>query len=482
MKPRHVGFVCLASGFLVAVVGACGGTSNPATTPNINPPTAPTAPTSVTMNAGDTAVSLGWLAPASDGNSPIQNYVVSISPAVSATLITIAGTSAIITGLTNGESYTATIAAKNAVGVSPVATSPVIVPTSANASNYKPIVIAGDNSPSGIYDPSLLAMQNGQVWLAYSSVNYYSVSGHTVQDVSTRIAQSGDGGKTFSYIQTVGAAQPATVTDASGKVCGAQTCTGRWVYEVPWLVDDASDPDGTRRYKLFAHKYFLYPPASPSTNYQLGAIVMWTAATPYGSWSAETHLLGWNLTPPELTANVNINAMDPALGSCLLLTEGGAATTNSGLDFVFSCAYFDSPTSSILQKIILLRTADHANTFQYVATLLQPSDANTVGADYYGAPALLPTGSSAPVLIATPVIHGSYSGCVVFPFADVTSGTLFRSNGAPVSILKMTLLNQDFGGACAWDGGVTATGILMDDVNLSATPPFRILATGKSLQ
>ncbi len=99
-----------------------------------------------------------------------------------------------------------------------------------------------------------------------------------MQDVSTSLAFSSDGGSTLTYVRTLGSAGIATVTDTTnGAVCSSTTCTGRWVYEVPFIVDDASDPDAARRFKIFAHKYFLYPPKTPSTFYPLGAIVMWTA-------------------------------------------------------------------------------------------------------------------------------------------------------------------------------------------------------------
>jgi hypothetical protein len=134
-----------------------------------------------------------------------------------------------------------------------------------------------------------------------------------------------------------------------------------------------------------------------------------------------------------------------------------------------------------VQKIVLLRSTDHAARFSYISTPLQATDAAAFGADYFSAPSLLPREDSAPVLFATPVKAGVYSGCVVFPFADENAGTLSRSGGALVTIATLQPPAGDFGGACAWDRGLDATGILMNDGNATRTPIFSVLVTGTGL-
>jgi hypothetical protein len=119
---------------------------------------------------------------------------------------------------------------------------------------------------------------------------------------------------------------------------------------------------------------------------------------------------------------------------------------------------------------------------KYVSTLLTPSDvAIFSGAVFFNAPALLPTAGNAPVLMATGDSGSAYLGCTVIPFADEQAGTLVRnSNNLPASILTIRTLAGHFGGACAWDRGITATGILIDDLDPLDASPFRVLATGKS--
>ena len=489
--------ICIAL-WCALTLHACGG-SHGAYNPRDDDDAAPGPVLHLAGNAGDSAVSLGWDAPST--GSPPFNYNITIAPAAANATITSNGTHALIRGLINNTGYTFSVTAKNNKGESNAATlllKPTAVET--NLANLDAVDQDSNdlNSPNGIYDASLLNV-GSRVWMAYASVNYYQQAGHRVQDVSTSLAYSDDSGATFTYLKTIGAATNAIVTPGAGfNPCGNITCSGRWVYEVPFLVDDNTDPDSSKRFKLFAHKYFLYPAADPATFYALGAIVMWTAPSPESNWSNERVVLKWNLTPPELASNNNISTLNVALNECLALSEGGATTYKGNLDFVFACSHSDTSNTGTTQKIILLRSSDHASTFKYVGTPLEAADAASFNAAYFSAPALIPTESSAPLLIATPVINrvislngtpitlDAYSGCVAFPFADEETGKLFRSgttpiSTTPISILKIGYQANHLNGACAWDRGASGSGILVNDGNaITATSQFSILKTAKN--
>jgi hypothetical protein len=349
-------------------------------------------------------------------------------------------------------------------------------PVAVDLQSEAPVAIEGDpGSESGIFDASLVRVTKSESWLAYSGVDYYDFVGVLVQDVSTQLAHSTDGERTFTHVRTLGAAKSTTIKDELGLACAkGEKCSGRWVYETPALVEDPADPDPAARWKLFAHKYFLYPPKpGRATVYALGSIVMWTAAAPDGVWSPEQSLLGWNLTPRELRAKINVNKLHPDLAKCLAISEVGAAAGENGLDLVFSCPE-PAENEPFPQKIVMLRSKDHARSFEYVATLLRAEDAAIIKASFFTAPSLLPSAGRGQLLVVTPSVKTLYAGCVAIPFADPVTGQLFRDpKGIPLGLLGVKVLPGHTGGACAADRSLDT--LLMNDLDRARPKPFRLL-------
>ena len=94
------------------------------------PVTVPGAPTGVSAVAGNGQATVSWTAPSSTGGAAITGYTVTpFKAGVAQTPIVVSGTgtSKVVSGLTNGTSYTFTVAATNSVGTGAVSTASAAV-------------------------------------------------------------------------------------------------------------------------------------------------------------------------------------------------------------------------------------------------------------------------------------------------------------------------------------------------------------------
>ena len=93
------------------------GGDGPGAVVNATPRTVPSAPTAVTAVAGNGLADITWTPPADDGGASIEAYTVFASPGDgSCNTVT---TACRIDGLTNGQSYSFTVSARNAAGPGP---------------------------------------------------------------------------------------------------------------------------------------------------------------------------------------------------------------------------------------------------------------------------------------------------------------------------------------------------------------------------
>jgi len=115
------------------------GNGPPSAPSNSVTPGTPLAPAAVTATAGDGQATVAWTAPAVNGVSAITGYTVTSSPGGRTVTVNGSTTTARVTGLTNGTSYTFTVTATNAVGIGPPSPpSNAIVPASTPAPTPTP--------------------------------------------------------------------------------------------------------------------------------------------------------------------------------------------------------------------------------------------------------------------------------------------------------------------------------------------------------
>ncbi|MDQ2915481.1 MAG: fibronectin type III domain-containing protein [Chloroflexota bacterium] len=108
----------------------------------------PLAPDSVVAAAGDTVAAVTWRAPSSDGGAALIDYTVYAQPTGSAVAtVAASATSAAVSGLSNGTSYTFTVSARNAVGSSVPSAASVSVTPQAGAA--PPAAVMSQVPPSG---------------------------------------------------------------------------------------------------------------------------------------------------------------------------------------------------------------------------------------------------------------------------------------------------------------------------------------------
>ncbi|MEO6493319.1 MAG: fibronectin type III domain-containing protein, partial [Ilumatobacteraceae bacterium] len=134
----------LTLSFDTVVVGAVVNGANKVTTFDFEP-TRPSAPTAVTAVAGDGQATISWTAPAA-GDSPITGYTVTGAPSGACTVVAPV-TSCLISGLTNGTTYSFTVTATSSTGTGP-ASAPIaaVVPFTVPAAPIAPTATAGANS------------------------------------------------------------------------------------------------------------------------------------------------------------------------------------------------------------------------------------------------------------------------------------------------------------------------------------------------
>jgi hypothetical protein len=125
--------------------------------------TVPGPPTALTVDPASEAAALGWTAPASDGGSPITDYVIEYSSDGGATWLVFADgvsttPSATVTGLLSGETYLFRVSAVNSVGTGP----PV---TTASAITLAALLPATGATPGILVVGALLLLLTGALAL-----------------------------------------------------------------------------------------------------------------------------------------------------------------------------------------------------------------------------------------------------------------------------------------------------------------------------
>jgi len=260
----------LAYTFTVQASNAAGAGPFSAASAAVTPRTVPGAPTGVSASAGDGQATVSWSAPASNGGSAIESYTATASPGGASATVT--GTSAVVTGLTNGTSYTFTVVAANAAGPGPA---------SAPSAAVVPRTLPG--APTGV----LATADDGKALLSW-------------------VAPASDGGSPITgYVIT---ASPGGGTMSVGNVTSA-TFSGltngtSYTFTVAAINDAGTGPASAPSGAVVPRG----PPGAPqnvsATPGDAFAVVSWTAPTSNGG----SPIVSYTVTASPGGATVSVNA------------------------------------------------------------------------------------------------------------------------------------------------------------------------------
>jgi Domain of unknown function (DUF4082)/Fibronectin type III domain/Bacterial Ig domain len=155
--------------------------------------TVPAAPTGVSASPATSRALVSWSIPSSNGGSPITSYTIAATPSGgSPSQVTVNGgstTSAVVTGLTNGTSYTFTVAATNSVGTSQASSaSSAVTPNNTILDFSTPATVdSGDSTPNNL-GVEFTANQAGSI----TGIRFYKASTNTGSHVGSLWDTSGN--------------------------------------------------------------------------------------------------------------------------------------------------------------------------------------------------------------------------------------------------------------------------------------------------
>ena len=200
------------------------------------PDTAPSAPTNVTANPASSQALVSWTAPSDTGGMPITGYTITPylgSAAQTPVQVAASQTSATVTGLTNGSSYTFTVTATNSIGSTTSPASGAAVPADTVFDFSRPTLADGGDGGAVEVGMQFQASVAGQI----TGIRFYKAATNTGTHTGSLWTASGSllargtfTNETGSGWQTVNFSQPVTINPGTTYVASYLAPNGHYSY------------------------------------------------------------------------------------------------------------------------------------------------------------------------------------------------------------------------------------------------------------
>jgi hypothetical protein len=339
--------------------------------------------------------------------------------------------------------------------------------------------VNGAIATDGIFDPSPRSDGSYTLWMSYSTVNHSS-NDPALTEVRTRIASSTDHGATWSDAGV----DPNNNTNPDMQIpnpWGSGVVWADWHYEVSSLLYDPYDADTSKRWKMLWHRMLYVSNGADSVpSPEHSWIGLSTAASPNGAWAAERKLFAGSayannvdnfVGPPE----VHLDTVNAALSDCAAFTEPSMLAKVDGIYVSLQCA--GSP-----EKIIGLKCDRSFTSCSYLGDFLLDTEAPQFSVqgqalNGFAATELFDAGGTDYLTVTPYEPQGDlYRGCLVFAISDISTALLVRTNGVPTLSRRISGSSGSFNGACGYDTGATASGVMYSEYS-STAPHFHLYAS-----
>ena len=316
----------------------------------------PGAPTSPVATAGNAQVSVAFNPPASSGVSAIIGYTITSSPGGFTS--TGASSPLVVTGLTNGTSYTFTVVATNAVGNSVASTaSAAVTPRTVPGAPTSPVATAGNAQASIAFNaPASNGASAITGYTVTSSPGVFTSTGASSPLVVTGLTNG------ISYTFTV------VATNAAGSSVASTASAA----VTPFLTSGVLIAPGVTKqflaYNLGADTSF--DPHTPGVGIQ-GAYIQWGRRGPNTTgdsrvdWQTAGNTANFAAAPTSGNANAGavIGWINSAAAINAWRTAGGAKTADDPCP-----SGFRVPTSAEWTAVNTNNTASRTGTFANSST------------------------------------------------------------------------------------------------------------------